>query len=130
MLPLLLLLCAAASSLPLPRLTAGPAHGSALRRLWAERERGADAVTFSLSPPPGVTGPDHVVQLSAPEADRARPHAAGLGAGTDVGHATPVAAYSHWVDPSRLPEDYDARQAYPACSTMRAIQNQGACAGC
>jgi hypothetical protein len=111
-------------------LTAGANHDADLRSLWLGKPAAESSVTFAVSPPPGVQGSQVVVQMSTPNEDRAWPYAAGLTGDTEVGRRIPVAAYQHWVAPESLPSDYDARHAFPGCSTMRAIQNQGACAGC
>jgi hypothetical protein len=118
-----------------PSLQQGPAFGQALRRVWddalARSDRAAKhGVTLSVLPAPGLNWPPAVAHLAPPNRDPAWPYSAGLGPSTPVGTSVPVASQAHWVDASQLPSDYDSRVAFPRCSAMRAIQNQGACAGC
>ena len=116
-------------------VVAGAGQVEALRELWySHSQRGAQKplppVKFVVTPPPGVQGSPVTVSMSNPGEDRASPFGAGLLAQNQVGSRVPVASYSHWTPPETLPEEFDARAAYPSCRTMRAVQNQGACAGC
>ena len=106
-----------------------------LRAAWAAAlpERRAEGVELAVAPPVGLHGLPVVVRLSSTPDNNSglAPYTAGLLPENWVGTAqAPLASLPHWLPGAELPPAYDARQAYPACSTMRAIQNQGGCAGC
>ena len=128
------LLLAAALALPAllparPRLAVDERYGEALRGLW--RSQAGEELAVDVAPPPGVQGPPVTVRMSAAavrDANPAAPYSAGLDPSWSRRH---VASHlPHWRAPPELPAHYDARLAFPACSSMRAIQNQGACSGC
>eukprot|EP01043_Picozoa_sp_COSAG02_P038999 COSAG02_NODE_3047_length_7477_cov_15.840201_10_plen_388_part_01 len=119
-----------------PIVPADELHQQRLRAVWEaasfDQRRNA-GVEVAVEPPPGVRGQPVRARLAswAEQIDHgAAPYAAGLRAENWVGSRVPVVSQQHWVEADQLPPAYDARLAYPRCSTMRAIQNQGACAGC
>ena len=127
LLPLAALLAETAAASRPAVIAAGVGQGQALRQQWSQ----SGGAEFAVVPPPGVAkGQREYVSMSAPEDDRSKPFGAGLLADNEVGGRVPVVSYSHWADPSTLPADFDVRTANPTCRTMRAVQNQGACAGC
>jgi hypothetical protein len=112
-------------------------HELGLRAAWeaAPPERRAEGLSLAVAPPPGVQGEPVAVRLSpAPDDEltgQQYSYAAGLRPENWVGTSrAPVISQPHWLPASELPPAYDAREAYPACSAMRAIQNQGGCSGC
>ena len=119
---------------PVPTILADQHQPRNLRRLSAAAAPAGRTVALAVAPPPGVTGLPVAVEMAADAvAPSAGPLLGGgglLGANLVGTSSVPVAAFDHWAAAADLPRDYDARQAYPMCSTMRAVQNQGACAGC
>ena len=101
-------------------LAGGPLGAKHLVRTYHDQLHGWAAARGDRSDPR--------VAAAVRDANPAAPYSAGLDPSWSRRHvASPL---PHWRAPSQLPAHYDARLAFPACSSMRAIQNQGACSGC